>query len=48
VWARSKPGQGTTFVVRLHRLEAERPALAANGLGQKMLAGAAAMGASHG
>jgi two-component system, NtrC family, sensor histidine kinase PilS len=47
VWARSKPGQGTTFVVRLHRLEAERPALA-NGLGQKMLAGAAAMGASHG
>jgi signal transduction histidine kinase len=48
VWARSKPGQGTTFVLRLHRLEAERPALAANGLGQKMLAGAAAMGASHG
>jgi two-component system, NtrC family, sensor histidine kinase PilS len=47
VWARSKPGQGTTFVVRLHRLEAERPALA-KGLGQKMLAGAAAMGASHG
>jgi two-component system sensor histidine kinase PilS (NtrC family) len=24
VWARSKPGQGTTFVVRLRRLEAER------------------------
>lgn len=24
VWARSKPGQGTTFVLRLHRLEAER------------------------
>jgi len=48
VWARSKPGQGTTFVLRLHRLEAERPALAANGLGQKMLGGAAAMGASHG
>jgi len=23
VWARSKPGQGTTFVLRLHRLEAE-------------------------
>jgi signal transduction histidine kinase len=22
VWARSKPGQGTTFVLRLHRLEA--------------------------
>jgi two-component system, NtrC family, sensor histidine kinase PilS len=25
VWARSKPGQGTTFVLRLRRLEAERP-----------------------
>ena len=24
VWARSKPGQGTTFVVRLRRLDAER------------------------
>ena len=24
VWARSKPGQGTTFVLRLHRLEAGR------------------------
>ncbi|MFZ0309960.1 MAG: ATP-binding protein [Candidatus Sulfotelmatobacter sp.] len=24
VWARSKPGQGTTFVMRLRRLEAER------------------------
>jgi two-component system sensor histidine kinase PilS (NtrC family) len=24
VWARSKPGQGTTFVLRLHRLEATR------------------------
>jgi two-component system, NtrC family, sensor histidine kinase PilS len=24
VWARSKPGQGTTFVLRLRRLEAER------------------------
>ncbi|MGA2644322.1 MAG: ATP-binding protein [Candidatus Sulfotelmatobacter sp.] len=24
VWARSKPGQGTTFVLRLHRLESER------------------------
>jgi two-component system, NtrC family, sensor histidine kinase PilS len=48
VWARSKPGQGSTFVLRLHRLEAERPALVANGLGQKMLAGAAAVGGSHG
>ena len=25
VWARSKPGQGTTFVLRLHHLGAERP-----------------------
>jgi two-component system sensor histidine kinase PilS (NtrC family) len=25
VWARSKPGQGTTFVLRLHRLESELP-----------------------
>jgi two-component system, NtrC family, sensor histidine kinase PilS len=28
IWARSKPGQGTTFVLRLHRLEAERDASA--------------------
>jgi two-component system, NtrC family, sensor histidine kinase PilS len=27
VWARSKPGQGTTFVVRLRRLDAERQAI---------------------
>ena len=26
VWARSKPGQGTTFVLRLNRLDAGRPA----------------------
>lgn len=26
VWARSKPGQGTTFVLRLHRLDADRTA----------------------
>ncbi len=25
IWARSKPGQGTTFVLRLHRLDTERP-----------------------
>ena len=25
VWARSKPGHGTTFVLRLHRLEAGQP-----------------------
>ncbi|HTA48628.1 MAG TPA: ATP-binding protein [Verrucomicrobiae bacterium] len=27
VWARSKQGQGTTFVLRLRRLDAERPAV---------------------
>jgi len=27
VWARSKPGQGTTFVLRLRRLEAGQPAV---------------------
>jgi len=48
VWARSKPGQGTTFVLRLHRLDAERPALTENGIGQTMLAGAAAAGVPHG
>ncbi|HTS04877.1 MAG TPA: ATP-binding protein [Candidatus Eisenbacteria bacterium] len=26
VWARSKPGQGTTFVLRLHRLDADQTA----------------------
>jgi signal transduction histidine kinase len=26
VWARSKPGQGTTFILRLRRLDAERNA----------------------
>ncbi len=26
VWARSKPGKGTTFILRLRRLDAERPA----------------------
>jgi two-component system sensor histidine kinase PilS (NtrC family) len=29
VWARSKPGQGTTFVLKLRRLDAERPTPAA-------------------
>jgi two-component system, NtrC family, sensor histidine kinase PilS len=31
VWARSKPGQGTTFVLRLRRLDAERPISVAAG-----------------
>src|SRR6202007_1852718 len=26
VWARSKPGQGTTFILKLRRLDAERAA----------------------
>ena len=53
VWARSKPGQGTTFVLRLHRLDAERPsnpksahALEASSMLQRPLAAAA--GGSHG
>jgi two-component system, NtrC family, sensor histidine kinase PilS len=33
VWARSKPGQGTTFVLRLRRLEAERSVAVAAGAG---------------
>ena len=53
VWARSKPGQGTTFVLRLHRLEGARKAANA-GLADKPLlanpqpAAAAAGGVSHG
>jgi two-component system sensor histidine kinase PilS (NtrC family) len=31
VWARSKPGQGTTFILRLRRLEAERSVPLAEG-----------------
>jgi two-component system, NtrC family, sensor histidine kinase PilS len=31
VWARSKPGQGTTFVLRLRRLDAERAASTGKG-----------------
>ena len=38
VWARSKQGQGSTFVLRLHRLGTERPAVEA---GQMALAAAA-------
>jgi two-component system sensor histidine kinase PilS (NtrC family) len=33
VWARSKPGQGTTFVLRLRRLDAERPVSTEDGRG---------------
>lgn len=56
VWARSKQGQGTTFVLRLRRLDAERPAAIevavagrADGTGSAQpLAAAAAGGRLHG
>jgi len=54
VWARSKPGQGTTFVLRLHRLDAARPAMQESNIAHKTLLGAglpaaaAAGGGSHG
>ena len=53
VWARSKPGQGTTFVLRLRRLDAERPASpnksAAGGADQsRELVGASAAAAAVG
>ena len=56
VWARSKQGQGTTFVLRLRRLDAERPAateVAAAGRADvtgsaQPLAAAAAGGRLHG
>src|SRR5580658_4894739 len=44
VWARSKPGQGTTFVVRLRRLEAER--LAARASSSETFAASALQAAS--
>ena len=53
VWARSKPGQGTTFILRLHHLGAERPcspkgehAGEASSMVQRPVAAAA--GGSHG
>jgi len=58
VWARSKPGQGTTFVLRLQRLDAERSASAVSGealatqalqaAAPAHLAAAAAEGRRHG
>jgi len=59
VWARSKPGQGTTFVLRLRRLDAERPAISPSATGDfavspmpaaapAQLATAAAEGRPHG
>jgi signal transduction histidine kinase len=43
IFARSKQGQGSTFVLRLHRLDAERPAIEA-----AEVALAAAVGGSRG
>ncbi len=52
VWARSKPGQGTTFVLRVHRLDAELPVptegATATSEKAQSLAAAAAGGGSHG
>lgn len=54
VWARSKLGQGTTFVLRVRRLEAERGAISSHGAGVKAAAlsapplAAAAGGRLHG
>jgi two-component system, NtrC family, sensor histidine kinase PilS len=49
VWARSKPGQGTTFVLRLHRLEAGRPVFRPAAANEKFSAPAvAAAGAGGG
>jgi two-component system sensor histidine kinase PilS (NtrC family) len=54
VWARSKPGQGTTFVLRLHRMDASRPVTAGTAIADKsllvshQLAASAAGGGSHG
>jgi two-component system sensor histidine kinase PilS (NtrC family) len=41
VWARSKPGQGTTFVLRLHRLEAGETASTQEGARQETIPSAA-------
>ena len=44
VWARSKPGQGTTFVLRLHRLEAGSALPVAENAPDKVLVAAAGGG----
>ena len=46
VWARSKPGQGTTFVLRLRRLDASVPASTTSG--EKVLLQSAAAAAAGG
>jgi len=47
VWARSKPGQGTTFVLRLHRLDAGLPVSNGN-TDEKVRVLAAAVGSGRG
>lgn len=52
VWARSKPGKGTTFILRLHRLDAQRgvkaESAAVHALAAASQAAAASAGGSHG
>ena len=48
VWARSKPGQGTTFVLRLHSLEAGRSVSTEENTSDKARALAAAGGGGRG
>jgi two-component system sensor histidine kinase PilS (NtrC family) len=48
VWARSKPGQGTTFVLRLNRLEAGQPVSAEENTSDKARTLAAAGGGGRG
>ena len=48
VWARSKPGQGTTFVLRLHRLETGRALSAAENTPDKAQVLVAAAGGGRG
>src|ERR1700686_1738688 len=48
VWARSKPGQGTTFVLRLQRLDAGRPVSTEENTSDKARALAATGGGGRG
>jgi len=48
VWARSKPGQGTTFVLRLHRLDAVRSISADGNIADKNRVLAATAGGGRG
>jgi len=48
VWARSKPGQGTTFVLRLKRLDAERAASTGESVGKAAAVASQPMAAAAG